>query len=408
MTDKLRGKSLVEPFREEACVLCGRCLSECPVMKLPEREAKKEMAALRAGVGGRHVLKKCETCLACNVSCPNGANPAMLFIERFYERHAQKGGLPAWSGYFQPHESTNFRTTVITKLPEDEKKLLEKWADLSPCEEFAYPGCNLCTAPYLTRAGFLEGLNIRGGLQYCCGEMYFRTGMLDQLRQTAARMNNYFKTLGAKRMMVLCTAGYNLFSNVLPQYGLTADVEITSYIPWLWERLSSGEIPIKKQLKMSVTVQEPCHAKIFGPEYYELPRKILAHIGVEIREMTHNRDCAYCCGIGGGFPVEKSYHPLAIAASTIRVVAEARRAGADAVMTYCAGCMLSMSSLLSALPVKLPVYHIFELVQMAAGEKPLHRNMARGRQLLAGSIKNQMPRSASKAKIPFPNVPPEV
>jgi hypothetical protein len=72
-----------------------------------------------------------------------------------------------------------------------EKKLLEKWADTSPCEEFAYAGCNICSAPYLTQAKFLQGLNIRGGLDYCCGEMYFRTGMLDQLRQTAARLNRY-------------------------------------------------------------------------------------------------------------------------------------------------------------------------------------------------------------------------
>jgi Fe-S oxidoreductase len=401
-----RGAALLEPYDSEVCEVCGRCLMECPVMRLSESAARREMAALRDGRASRHVLKKCETCFACNLVCPNGANPMMLFQQRFYEEH-KEAGLPEWSLYFQPHERRNFRTHVIRSLPAGEKLLLDKWADNSPCEEFAYPGCNLCTAPYLTQAKFLEGLNIRGGLDYCCGEMYFRTGMFDQLRQTAARLNRWLGKLGARRMMILCTAGYNLFTNVLPRFGLETDIEITSYLPWLWRRIESGDIAVTKPLNMSVTIQESCHAKVIGPEYLDLPRRIAERLGCEVIEAKQTRDCAYCCGIGGGFPAKKNYHPAAITRASLRAVFAADRAGSDAFMTYCAGCFQSLSACLAVYPTRKPVYHIFEMIQMAAGETPARFNSARGRQFLAGVLTNQLPKTLSRRRSPLPQIPIE-
>jgi Fe-S oxidoreductase len=402
-TVKKYGASLLEPYNREACEVCGRCLMECPVMKLPEAAAKREMSAMRDGRPGKHVLENCETCLACNLVCPNGANPMMLFQQRFHEEH-QRAGLPEYSLYFQPHEPDNFRADMIGRQTPAERKLLEKWADLSPCEEFAYAGCNIISAPYLTQTKFLEGLNIRGGVDYCCGEMYFRTGMLDQLRQTAARLNLYLEKLGAKRMMVLCTAGYNLFSNILPRYGLETNMEITSYLPWLWQKLDSGEIAVTKPLDMTVTIQESCHAKVIGPEYYELPRKIAAKLGCKVKEMKHNRECAYCCGIGGGFPAKKNYHPLAITRATLRAVYEADRAGSEAIMAYCAGCFVSFSAGLAVYPTSKPVFHVFEMVQMASGETPKRFNSARGRQFLLDVMKNQLPKTLSARRSPAPDI----
>jgi len=386
-----RQENLLGPYDADACEVCGRCLVQCPVLGLGEWQAKAEMRALREGRPGRYVLARCETCMACNVACPNGANPMMLFLDRFHE-HISRRGLPSWSLYFQPHSKTNFRTAAIARMPTDERLLLEKWADTSPCDEFAYPGCNLCTTPYLTRAGFLEGLNIRGGLEHCCGEMYFRTGMFDQLRLTARHLNGYLDTLGAKKMMVLCTAGYNLFTNVLPRFGLTADVEISPYLPWLLRRLENGDIEIKRKLNITATIQESCHSKVLGQQYLETPRKILDIIGVRVREMDHSSECAYCCGIGGGFPAKKGYHPLAVMAATHRVLSEARRTRADAIATYCAGCLLSMSSQAAFLPGQMPIYHIIELIQLAAGEKPARRNLRRGMAMTAGALYRQLPR----------------
>ncbi len=409
MGKNLNGKSAKEltgGYNREACEVCGKCLMECPVMRMTESAAKREMAAMRDGKPGSRVLAECETCFACNLVCPNGANPMRLFQERFHKEHLD-AGLPEWSLYFQPHESKNFRTETIRQLPAAEKKLLEKWADTSPCEEFVYPGCNICTAPYLTQAKFFEGLNIRGGIEYCCGEMYYRTGMFDQLRMGAERINRWLDKLQARRMMILCTAGYNLFTNVLPQFGLKTDMEITSYLPWLWGKIESGEIEITRPLGITVTIQESCHAKVLGLEYTDLPRKIAERIGCKVKEMKHSRECAYCCGIGGGFPAKKNYHPLAITKATMRAIYEADRTGSEAIMAYCAGCFQSFASGLVVYPTRKLVYHVVELVQMASGETPARLAPERGKIFLANMLKNQLPKSLSMKKVPLPEISPE-
>lgn len=386
-------------YKRELCEECGECLMKCPVMSLGRNAAVREIRALRAGAPSKYVVKKCQSCFACDLVCHKRANPAELFMEAFGKEIARKGQ-PAWSSYFQPHEDGNFRRHVISRLPDDEKKMIERWSDMSPCDEFVYPGCNMCVTPYITRASFLRDLNIRGGLDVCCGEMYFRTGMFDRLRACASKLNDYFAALGAKRMMILCTAGYNLFTNILPRYGFESDAEIKPYLPWLLEKIKSGDIEIKKKLNMSVTVQESCHAKIFGPDYYNIPREILEQIGCRVVEMPHSGDCSLCCGIGGGFPAGSGYNPLDITAATMRVVHEAARTGADAIVTYCSGCMQSLSSGMVVYPIKKPVYHLFQMVQMAAGEKVEEKlNRQRGAMLVQGMLLKQGPMMLSKKRL---------
>ncbi|MEW5946484.1 MAG: (Fe-S)-binding protein [bacterium] len=380
-----------EPYDRDACEECGRCLMNCPVMGLDEAGARAEMRAMRGGGAGKHVLRRCESCFACNLVCPNQANPAQLFIERFRGEYRSRG-MPRRALHFQPHEEENFRTYVIRRLPADEKRTLKRWADTSPCEEFAYPGCNMCTSPYLAGAGFLKDLNIRGAPEYCCGEMYYRTGMFDRLEESAARLNLFLEKLRAKRMMVLCNAGYNMFTNVLPRFGLKAEVQVTSFLPWLWERIEGGEIRIERRLGMSATIQDSCYGKVLGEAYYSLPRKILERLGVEVREMAHAKECSYCCGIGGGFPPGRMYHPYWIGRATVRSVMEARRTGADAVVTYCAGCLQTLCSGMALLPaLRKPAYHVFQLVQMAAGEAPVNRNLSRGAMFVRGVLVRQTP-----------------
>jgi Fe-S oxidoreductase len=378
-----------DKYNAEKCEVCGDCLVKCPVLKMNRKAAIRAMTDIRNGNGNERVLRRCESCFGCNIICPNGANPAQLFIEAFHESHL-KNGFPAWSFYFQPHEENNFRNYIISRLPSAEKALLEKWKDMTPCDEFVYPGCNVCATPYLTRAGFMEGLNIRGSVDLCCGEMYYRTGMHDKLREIAEKLNEFLDNLGAKRMMILCSAGYNMFSNVLPQFGLKTDVEFSSYINWLWDRIESGEIEFKRKLDITATIQESCYGKTFGEDYYEIPRMILSAAGTKIIEMPHSKERAYCCGIGGGFPPGSGYNPIDITAASLRVVNEAVGTGAKAIVAYCSGCMQSMSAAMAVYPVKRPVYHLLQVVQYCVGENPeWELNPQRGATLVRGILLNQ-------------------
>ncbi|MDP8255067.1 MAG: (Fe-S)-binding protein [Candidatus Alcyoniella australis] len=387
-----------EPYDPKLCQTCGRCLAECDVMRLSLDQAKAEIERLRAGETGEHVPYHCETCFACSLRCEHNANPASLFRASFTPIYEQQG-LPAWSAYFQPHQPHNFRQAAADDFNAEERELVQSWARLDPAEEICYPGCNVVSLPLLTKSALFEGLDIRGGYDYCCGETLFRQGLEDQLRGTARRLNQWLEQMGTRKMTILCTAGYNIFRHVLPRYGLTRELEITPYLELIDQGLESGRWKVVRPLEMTVTLQDSCYTKLLGPRYAELPRRILRRIGVDVREMPHCRENSYCCGIGAGFPIKISHRPDRMVLGGHRVLAEARSVKADALGVYCAGCQMMLSAMRHVSYTSKPIYHLIEMVQMAIGEQPARRIGSRSRALLLGTLRRQGPALASRKRL---------
>ncbi len=387
-----------KPFDTEGCTKCGLCLSECPVMKLPERKAKAEIASLMQYLANpaytrpstERVLKQCTSCFACNLICPIDCRPAHLFLDIWHAKY-QREGLPIRARYFLPHSVPNFRTYVLDRLSAKEKAAVESWKSLEPAETIFYPGCNIITTPYLTFSRLFDGLPIRGALEYCCGEMYFRMGLYEQLEQVARKMTGYFKTLGAKKVYMLCTAGLNLFTNILPQFG--ADFSGVAFIPLLkslHDRLASGELPIVRRFDGdSISLQDSCHAKVFEEDYCDWPRRIAELIGFTIVEPEQNRQSALCCGIGCGFSHAASYSKADLIRGQRACMKNVQRTTSECVGVYCSGCleMLSVAKYVT-FPAK-PVYHILELIQMAIGEEPPRRHRGVAFNFLVGTLLKQ-------------------
>lgn len=390
-----------KPFLEESCEGCGICLSKCPVLQLPEKKAREEIKKLRQGLHSI-VLEKCTSCLDCDFFCPNNCNPGELILNRWSEI-VKKRGLPERARYFLPHSVPNFRTYILERMSPLEKSLVRSWSDMTPAEEVCYPGCNVITTPTLTQTRALKGLDIRGSLEYCCGEMYFRMGLFDQLRQVAGKTQKYFEALGAKKVTILCTAGYYIFTEVLPYFGADYSFEMQPYLKTILKGLDSGALQIKHPLNMKITVQESCYGKQFGREYLDLPREILSRAGAEIVEMENNSECMLCCGIGSGFSPYSAYNPLRLTTSTIKVLRAAKRTGADAVATYCSGCLQMFSTGAVVYRTALPVYHLLELLGMALGED-IGLNEGTGRRMLAGTLRNQTPALLSRRRFKPPDI----
>ncbi|MDY6795054.1 MAG: (Fe-S)-binding protein [Actinomycetota bacterium] len=391
-------------FNEEACTRCGLCFSQCPVMDLPVKTARKKISHLVEGRPSKHVLRRCASCFACDHICPYGCNPTELILERWHQQY-EREGLPLRARYFSPHEELNFRTYVMARMPAEERELLRKWADQSPAEEILYPGCNIITAPFLTQTRALEGMDIRGTLDYCCGETYYRMGLFDEVCKVARRLENYFKTLGVKRINMLCTAGCNMFMNVLPSYDVDFDFEVRPYLPVILDKLESGELEIKEKLSGTATIQESCYGKQLGGEYMDVPRRILELIGLEVVEEKLSRDCALCCGIAGGFPPSSGYHVMDVTMATLKALWQARSTGADYLVAYCAGCMQMLSVGKLLFPVGMPIYHLLELISMALGERPEHPMGRRALAFLAGTLRHNATLTLSRQRYLIPEIP---
>jgi Fe-S oxidoreductase len=378
-------------FGADRCVLCGECLTRCPELRLTAERAREEKARLNRGETGTVLRRSCTSCFDCNFYCPHQVNPCDQIVHHWWREYRQKGLLER-ARYFLPLEPLNFRTYVTDRLPRDERERLESWNDPGPCEAFIYPGCNICTVPYLTESRLLPHLPIRGGLDWCCGEMLYRMGCYDLFETQGRRMRERFGDMGAVEIVMPCTAGTAIFTQVLPlRFGIRFDATFRTLLSYLWDGLASGAIRIERKLGLTATIQDSCHAKFLEPDYIELPRKILERIGIRVVEMPRSRAEMVCCGIGAGFSIESGYHPLRLTLSTVRRLWEARRTGADVLCVYCAGClqMLGVGSLFY--PRSPEIYHILELVQLAAGERPVRRMRNRALTLFLGVMRHHVP-----------------
>lgn len=405
-------KDFFSPFRGDACTLCGQCFHQCPVMLLPINESVSEMKRLIAGEPTKRVLKECQSCFSCNFYCPEMANPASLILTRWNQQYRHQGLKKRGWHYMTlyPHYP-NFRSYVIEHLPEATKTLVRKWASLKPLhgDTIVYPGCNIITFAELTRTSIFNEFDIRGRLEYCCGETLFRTGYREELFQVARRLDKWFNILKPEKLLVLCTAGTNVFKNVLPHYGLTYHFkEIKSYIQFIWEKFERGEVPVKKKLDMTVSIQDSCYAKMFGDGYMDLPRRILNEIGIKVVEIDARRENMRCCGIGAGFSVDSAYQPFKIRSSVARNFHDLMKPGVDAVCVYCAGCLATYTATENLTLRRPKIFHIIELIQMAMDEKPLmteKEKKRRGDLFFWGTMRHQLPLIASGKTFRLAEIP---
>ncbi len=264
---------------------------------------------------------------------------------------------------------------------------MESWGTLEPAETIFYPGCNLLMTPSLMLSRLFDETPIRGSLDYCCGEAYFRMGLYTHVEQAAKRCTHYFKTLGARTVYLACTGDLNMFTHVLPQFGADfTGVRFMPFLAYLYEKLLDGTWPVVKRFDgQTITIQDSCHTKLYEEDYFTWPRKILSFLGYEIREAPKHADTALCCGIGGGISHASGYAKSALVSGQRACVNNLRKAGAGQVGVYCSGCleMLALSEIGGGMR------HVLEIVQQAIGEYPQGKHRRTALTLCMGVLRNQ-------------------
>jgi Fe-S oxidoreductase len=182
-------------------------------------------------------------------------------------------------------------------------------------------------------------------------------------------------------LIMFCQAGYNMFKNVLPlKFGVQFPFEVIFLGEWLLEKIERGDIQRTRPLSMKVTVQDSCHSRQLGKEFRDMNRNLIQWTGAEIVEMTRHGDHGLCCGLGGAAGWWGNTGP-----ALIRALREANKTQAESIVAYCNGCLLTLMLGRTFYPGP-PIYLIFELVQMAAGEKPARRHRARAAQILRSGL----------------------
>ena len=94
-----------------------------------------------------------------------------------------------------------------------------------------------------------------------------------------------------------------------------------------------GSTPIFKRCRLKVFYHNPCHLKVQG--LTKEPLDLLKLIpGVEVVGTNY-----YCCGLSGSYGMKKQNYNRSVEIAQ-RVWEEAKKSGAEAVVTECGGCGL--------------------------------------------------------------------
>ena len=166
----------------------------------------------------------------------------------------------------------------------------------------------------------------------CCGSVLLRTGFTGDAQEA---MQETYDKLKGEMVVVSCAGCYRTFRKITPA---CREVDVVHISQLLEELISEGKLQIQKE-EIKVTYHDPCHLGRHLGEY-DAPRRVLKKKG-ELVEMDKNREEARCCGSGGGV---KSAYPELSESMAERRVDDARKTGAELLVTCCPFCVLNLES----------------------------------------------------------------
>ena len=361
-------------FREDLCTLCGECLHLCPVLKLPIEEAKIEIKNLIERKESKYVLYKCTTCFSCNLICPQSANPYQLILERWNDLY-KKRGAPSIARFLCPTMENNLWQLLNIFLSNQERSWIHKWMHYTPKSE----DIPLLIGNYIHLFPFIIGESklleyfpaVDRIDQWEGGAYFYQGGYLDVVQRIAKRCKNDFDSWGVKNVMACLDAVQFIFKDVHPrEMGVEHSQNFLNFNQWLLESINSGKLKLVKPLNITTTVHDNCYSKTEGEKYWDVPREILKKCGCQIIEMKHNRMNSLCCGFGHAASWRKSISIMFdIITEGIKKFKEAEETGAEALISYCGGCIYLLWATKVLLRSKIEIFHLIEIVRMAMGEK---------------------------------------
>ncbi len=171
------------------------------------------------------------------------------------------------------------------------------------------------------------------------GMLLYEFGFDREFREYAARVYEYLRDRGVKRLVTIDPHVYELMKYIYPEYVPGYDLEVVNYIDLVLDALRDGRARLRNP-GYSVTYHDPCHySKSKHRRIIDEPREIIKSSGVEIREPLRTRRFSMCCG----GPIETYYSRLSREIAKRRL-SELRDAGGDKILVACPICLVSFES----------------------------------------------------------------
>jgi Fe-S oxidoreductase len=308
---------LTDGERIRTCLQCGMCGGVCPFGYAMEFPPNKMIATLRADVFDRVIKTEsvwmCISCFACAQVCPSKIPLTTTLMTRAKEELLLAGNVP--SELQQALEKSDRYNNVLGESP-------RKRADWAKGLKYTVPlmGKDKRSADVLWFVGdyasyhprvqlaskaFAKILNALGidfgilGPDECSdGDSQRLAGERGLFEKLATKNGQALRKVTFNQIITTDPHAYNAFKNQYPALGISYPVK--HYAQFLLERLDQLKPLLKSEAKTRIAYHDPCYLGRAN-NIYEEPRQLLQAIpGVELVEMSHNRETSLCCGGGGG------------------------------------------------------------------------------------------------------------
>ncbi len=339
--------------RIRACLQCGTCSGACPFGFLMDFPPSRMIANLRAEMFDKvldvDTVWMCVSCYACTEVCPAKIPITAGLMTRAKEELLLAGNIP--TELQEALESSQRYGNPLAKSP---RKRAEWAKDIKPAITILrkakrpvdvlwfvgdypsyYPRVQSTSQALAQVFNALEvDFGILGPEENSDGDSQRLAGERGLFEMLAEKNERAFNKYQFNEIVTTDPHAYNALKNEYPAMGISYPVQ--HHTQFLARRLDQLKPLLKQELKATVTFHDPCYLGRANGVYDE-PRALLEAIpGLELVEMSHNRQTSLCCGGGGGgmwldgFQWEKAQVRL----SEWRV-REAVAAGADILAVAC-------------------------------------------------------------------------
>ena len=312
------------------CNECGLCREECGFLQkhgLPKLIADSYDPFEEKRLG---IPFECSLCGLCSAVCPQGLDPAGMFLDMRREAVDRSVNFAGHSGILKYERRGTSRRYSYYALPEG-------------CDTVFFPGCALPgSKPDKVIALFehiRKDLPSLGIVLDCCTKPSHDLGRERFFHLMFGELRDYLIGQKVKTVLVACPNCHKVFRT----YGEGLQVKT------VYEVLAERGLPERNPLSdRVVTIHDPCSVR-FNSDIHSAARAIISKIGLTINEMSHSRENTVCCGEGG--TVGCLSPDLAGRWGSIRKT----EAEGHLTVTYCAGCT-------SFLGRVTPTIHLVDLV----------------------------------------------
>ncbi|MEK6711986.1 MAG: (Fe-S)-binding protein, partial [Nitrospinota bacterium] len=346
----------------EACTLCGKCFEACPMVPYSPAKGAEPEAVVRSVIdllngrphapAGAAWAEACQKSGVCIEACPEDVNPREMLLYAKLKLQREKQGPEERAGvsrdYFQILSRTIRLMSAIQLEPGLWRRLTAvRGGKKQGTEAVFYFGCNILQTPHILlscldvfdRLGL--DYEVAGGVGHCCGVNPIRRGDLEAGAAMGAKSLGHFRSYNPGRVITFCPTCQMQYTEYMPLYasaglrlagGHGADgagealafVHITQYLAENVDRLRALFVrPVRKRAAVHL------HGGVPGVE--RNLRKVLAAVpGLEVAEIDQLSSHGYQC--------PTLVLPEAKAAMRERLLASARAAGVDSLLTVYHSC----------------------------------------------------------------------